>query len=85
MLGKIKSGTNAAINAVLKNESVLPTIEELIKVYTELPKENVHLFTLLLLLSGLYEVNKHENKTKILSFVFERMFSVHFKNVCFTL
>ena len=79
--GNLKMNMNEAIMKILKNQSVLPKIEELIGFYDEYSNENVHVFTLLLLLSASYRACNCESKIKVLSCIFGRIFPTHFKNV----
>lgn len=62
-------------------KSSLPTVEDLVAVYKELPKENVHILTFLLLFSGVYAASKDAKKSEILSFVSEEILASNFKKV----
>lgn len=59
--------------AATMKKATLPSVEDLMKAYEELPKESVNLVTFSLFLSSSYASPKEKNKSKILSFVSEEV------------
>ena len=77
----LKTSVNEAVYKALKNASVLPKVDELISLYDDSALENVHVFTVLFLLSGAYKICNHELKLKASACIFERIFPRHIKKV----
>lgn len=63
-----------AINEALKDTTSLPTVDDLLRAYSQLPQANVCTFTLLLLLSASYANCTCLQKLEILSLVFRKIF-----------
>ncbi len=78
---KFKNDMKAAVAETLKSPKVPWTVEELIAIYEVLPKANIHVFTVLLLLSYAYSRSTCELKSRILSFFFEDLYPNVLKKV----